>query len=80
MEDIMVPHVQGIFPDGRNQRTLRLLVHLDSSRVHFRKETEQFFEANDILRIPHPSYSPDSATSDFLIFRHIKIALVGQIR
>jgi hypothetical protein len=77
VEHGMVPLVQEIFPHGRNGRALRLHLHLDNCRVHFSKVAEQFFEANDILRILHPPYSPDFAPSDFWLFGRIKTALVG---
>ena len=54
VEHVMVPLVQEIFPHGRNRRALRLHLHLDNCRVHFSKVSEQFLEANDILRILHP--------------------------
>jgi hypothetical protein len=38
---------------------------------------EQFLEANDILRILHPPYSPDLAPSDFWLFGCSKTALAG---
>jgi hypothetical protein len=38
---------------------------------------EHFLEANDILRIPHPLYSPDLAPSDFWLFGRIKTTLAG---
>jgi histone-lysine N-methyltransferase SETMAR len=50
---------------------------LDNCRVHFSKVAEQFLEANDILRILHPPYSPDLARSDFWLFERIKTALAG---
>jgi histone-lysine N-methyltransferase SETMAR len=73
----MVPLVQDIFPHGRNRRALRLHLHLDNCLVHFSKVAERFLEVNDILRIPHPPYSPDLAPSDFWLFGRIKTALAG---
>jgi histone-lysine N-methyltransferase SETMAR len=77
VEHIMMPLVQEIFPHGRNQRALRLHLHLDNCWVHFSKVAEQFCAASDILQIPHPPYSPESAPSDFWLFGHIKTALAG---
>jgi hypothetical protein len=50
---------------------------LDICRVHFSKVAEQFLEANDILRILYPPYSPDLAPPDFWLFGCIKTALSG---
>jgi hypothetical protein len=41
------------------------------------QRAEQFFEANDVLRIPHPLYSADLVPSDFWLFARIKTALAG---
>jgi histone-lysine N-methyltransferase SETMAR len=65
VEDIVLPLVQKIFPHGKNRRLFRLHLYLDNYRVLFSKVAEQFFGANDTLRIPHPPYSPDLAHSDF---------------
>jgi histone-lysine N-methyltransferase SETMAR len=75
VEHGMVPLVQEIFPHRRNRRGLRLHLQLDNCRVHFSKVVEQFLEANDVLRILHPPYSPDLAPSDFCLFGRIKTAL-----
>jgi hypothetical protein len=75
MEYIMMPPVEEIFPHSRNRRALRLHVHLDNCLVHFSKVAERFCEAHGILRIPHPPYSQDLASSDFWLFARIKIAL-----
>jgi histone-lysine N-methyltransferase SETMAR len=77
VEHIMMPLVQEIFPHGRNRPTLRLHLHLDNCRAHFSTVAELFCEANDILRISHPPYSPDLAPSDFWSFERIKTALEG---
>jgi hypothetical protein len=77
VEPIMVPLVRGIFSHRRNRRALPLHVHLDNCRVYFSKMTEQFVEANDRLRIPHPRYSPDLAPSNFWLFVAMKTALAA---
>jgi hypothetical protein len=77
VDHILVPLAQGIFPHGRNRRALRLHLHLDNCRVHFSKVAEQFCEANEILRIPHPPYSQNLSPSDFWLFERIKIALTA---
>jgi histone-lysine N-methyltransferase SETMAR len=77
VEHVMVPRVQEIFPHGRNRRALRLHLHLDNCRIHFSNVTAHFFEANDILRILHPPYSPDLVPSDFGLFGRIQTSLAG---
>jgi hypothetical protein len=34
-----------------------------------------FFAQEDLLRLPHPPYSPDLAPSDFWLFGHLKTKL-----
>jgi transposase len=51
---------------------------LDNCRVHFLKAIEQFITEYHLERVPHPSYSPDLAPSDFWLFGHVKTELVGQ--
>jgi hypothetical protein len=77
VEHIRVPLVQEIFPHGRNRHALRLHLHLDNCLVHFSTVAEQFCNANDILRIPHPPSSLDLAPSDFWLFGRIQTALAG---
>jgi hypothetical protein len=40
--------------------------------------TEHFFIKNQLLHVPHQSYSPDLAPSDFWLFEHIKTGLAGR--
>jgi hypothetical protein len=63
VKHIMAPLVQRVFPQGKTQYIPRLHVHLDNCRVHFSKVTEHFFIENQLLHVPHPSYSPDLAPS-----------------
>jgi hypothetical protein len=73
----MTPLIQKLFPEQRAPHTPRLNVHLDNCRVHFSKVTEEFFNDNQIVHVPHPPYSPDLVPSDFWLFGRIKTALSG---
>jgi hypothetical protein len=75
VEHVLVLLVREIFPHSRNRRALRLHVQLDNGRARFSRVAEQFLEANDILRILHPPYTPDLAPSDFWLFGRIKTAI-----
>jgi hypothetical protein len=72
---ITMPLLEEIFPHSRNRHARRLHIHLDHCRVYFSKVAKRFFEANAILGIPHPPYSPKLAPSDLLLFGWIKTAL-----
>jgi transposase len=70
--------IANILPQGRIPHARRLHLHLDNCRVHFSNIIEQFITQNQILRVPHPSYSPDIASLDFSLFGHVKNSLVGR--
>jgi hypothetical protein len=63
-DNVVIPLTQEIFPGGRRAHIRRLNVHQDNCRVHFSKVAERFLTENDLLRVPHPPYSPDIAPSD----------------
>jgi hypothetical protein len=69
---MMVPLVSKAFPQGRRRRAPRLYCHLDNCRFQISKVSDNFFAENEIVRVPHPLYSPDLALSDFWLFDHIK--------
>jgi histone-lysine N-methyltransferase SETMAR len=60
---------------GRTNR--KLCVHADNSRPHTATVTLQFMQQNMMMRVPHPTYSPDLASSDFYLFDYIKQLLLG---
>jgi hypothetical protein len=74
----MVPLVQTVFPQERTQYPPRLNVHLDNCRIHFSRVTEQFFIKNQLLHVPHPSYSPNLVLLCFWRFGRIKTGLAGR--
>jgi hypothetical protein len=75
---LLEPLLIAVFPDGRKSHSRQLSSHLDNCRVHRSKTSENFFAENSIIRVPYPSYSPDSAPSDFSLFGYMKIAMAGQ--
>jgi histone-lysine N-methyltransferase SETMAR len=79
VDNIMVPLVEKVYPEGWNPHAPRLHLHLDNCRVHFSKVTEQFVSQNHISRVAQPAYSPDLAPSDFWLFGHLKTSLAGRM-
>jgi hypothetical protein len=65
LNHISEPLLLAVFPDGRKPHSRRLSLHLDNCRVHCPKASENFFAENSIVRVPHPSYIPDLASSGF---------------
>ena len=62
-----------------NSREKQLIwLHLDNSRVHNSRKTEQEIQTSGFRRTPHPPYSPDLAPSDFFLFGYVKGKLAGR--
>jgi hypothetical protein len=78
MEHVIAPLVQTVFPQGRTRYAPRLKIHLNNCPVHFSKVMELFFVENQLLHVPHPTYSPDLAPSDFWLFARIKTGPAGR--
>jgi histone-lysine N-methyltransferase SETMAR len=55
----------------------KLLVHADNTRPHTAKLLTLCFNENRMKSVPHPSYSPDLAPSDFYLFGDVKRCLAG---
>ena len=53
-------------------------LNLDNARAHNSKLTMQKISNYNIMRIPHPVYSPDIAPCDFLLFGKLKEYLKGK--
>ena len=56
------------------QNNIRLLHH-DNAPAHAALLTRRFLTDNNMTVVPHPSYSPDHAPSDFFLFSELKMKL-----
>jgi hypothetical protein len=65
LKNVMEPLVQKTFPNDRTSGETRLHVHLDNCTVHESNRSHDFFTQNELVRVPHPLYSPDLSPSDF---------------
>jgi histone-lysine N-methyltransferase SETMAR len=70
--NVLQPLYEVFFPRGRKPRAKRLVVHVDNCSVHRSGATEAFMESHEMIRMPHPPYSPDLAPSDFYLFGLVK--------
>jgi hypothetical protein len=68
----LIPLEQAIFPRGRAPHEKRFVIHVDNCSVHTGRVSTDWLEEHSILRIPHPLYSPDLASSDFYLFLTVK--------
>jgi hypothetical protein len=75
LSDILEPLTLAVFSNGRKPHFRQLSLQLDNCGVHHSKASENFVAENSIIRVPHPSYSPDLAPSDFWPFGHMRAAL-----
>jgi histone-lysine N-methyltransferase SETMAR len=72
MTSALIPLEQVIFTRGRTPHERRLAFHFDNCSVHTGRVSTDWLEEHNILRMPHPPYSPDLASSDFYLFRPAK--------
>lgn len=56
----------------------KIILHQDNCRVHFSKQCQEFYAANDIELMKHPAYSPDLAPCDFWLFKEVKKNFKGK--
>ena len=62
----------------KTSKKKKLKLHLDNCRVHNSKKSNEWYNKNGVVRVPHPPYSPDIAPSDFFLFGFIKDKLRGK--
>jgi hypothetical protein len=67
-----IPLEQAIFPRGRAAHKRQFVVHLDNCSIHASRVSTYWLDEYSILRMPHPPYSPNLATSDFYFFPTVK--------
>jgi histone-lysine N-methyltransferase SETMAR len=66
------------YPNGRQPRQRRCVLHFDNAPAHKTKEVGQCLGHYDLLRFEHPPYSPDLAPCDFFLFGYLKTRLQGK--
>jgi hypothetical protein len=53
------------------------LLHHDNAPAHTFLKATEFLTNNNMVIVPHPLYSPDSAPCDFALFPKLKMKLKG---
>ncbi|GFS05480.1 transposase [Elysia marginata] len=61
----------------RVRPTKHAILHPDNARLHTSRQTEEALHKVNFVELPHPSYSPDLAPSDFYLFPKLKEHLRG---
>jgi hypothetical protein len=60
------------------QSNRKLIIDDKNARGYIATMTKQFREQTAMKKHPHPTYSPDFASSNFYAFGHVKYLFVGQ--
>jgi hypothetical protein len=63
---------QKVFPTGGNPHAKRLTIHLDNCSIRTSRTTEEYIRQHNMIRLQHPLYSLDLASSDFYLFPTIR--------
>jgi hypothetical protein len=72
-ENVVVVDLQTNLCSGTGRKTLKCpTVHLDNAPIRSSKHSRETVKATGAIRVPHPAYSPDRATSEFFFFGHLK--------
>jgi histone-lysine N-methyltransferase SETMAR len=66
--NVLIPLKELIFPRAKAPHTKQLMIHLDNCEAQTSRTSVDWLEEHNIVRIPHPPYSPDLASSDFDLF------------
>ncbi|GFR89924.1 transposase [Elysia marginata] len=61
----------------RMRHTKHAILHHDNARPHTSRQTEEALHKMNFVVLPHPSYSPELASSDFYLFPKLKKHLRG---
>jgi hypothetical protein len=71
LSHVLEPMLLAVFSDGRKPHFRQPSLHLDNCRIHRSKASENFVAEKSIVQVPHLSYCPDLAPSDFWLFGHM---------
>ena len=78
VEEILLSLEQKVLKFRPKNGLKGIKLHLDNAKAHNSKLTVQEISNYNIMRIPHPVYSPDIAPCDFWLFGKLKEYLKGK--
>jgi hypothetical protein len=70
--NILTPLEKSIFPEARAPYEKPLIVHVDNASIYTSQVSTKWLDQQNIVCVPPPPYSPDSAPSDFCLFPTMK--------
>jgi hypothetical protein len=78
IESVMCPLAEICYPQGRGRRERRAMLRFDNAPAHTTERVRENLVSFGPRRMSHPSYSPDLAPCDFVLFGAMKQAFAGQ--
>jgi hypothetical protein len=66
--NLLIPFEHAIFARGRAPHERLFVIHLDICSVQTSRVSRDWLRKHIILRMPHPPYPADLASSDFYLF------------
>jgi hypothetical protein len=75
---VLPPLAEICYPQGREIRERRVLLHFDNAPVHNTGQMRENLASFGFRRTAHPLYSPDSAPCDLFLFGAMKQAFSWQ--
>jgi hypothetical protein len=78
LSHILEPLLLAAFPDGGKPHSRQLSLHFDNYHVHRSKVSENFFDENYVIRVPHTPDSRNLTPSDVCLFWYMRAAREGQ--
>lgn len=78
IDNILIPLRSEIDKKLKKKTQSKFYLHLDNCKVHTSKITSEKIKELDLIKVPHPPYSPDIAPSDFYLFGDMKRKLQGK--
>lgn len=73
---VILPQLQRDFQRLHPNQQMKL--HVDNAPAHRATIVREYLEEQQIVRLPHPAYSPDLAPADFWLFPKLKSCLRGR--
>jgi hypothetical protein len=78
--EVMPSLKRDIASRGRRETLRGLFIYMDNARLHNSERAQECIRTSKAERLPHSTYSPDLAPSDFFLFEDLKEKLTDYNR
>jgi histone-lysine N-methyltransferase SETMAR len=65
--------------DTAEDQRSNMVLHFDNAGAHITRLTTDYMNRNQLVRTPHPPFSPNLALSDFYLFDKVEMALMERM-